>query len=47
MKELLDARLVKFSNGEYASTTILPTKKDIFGKWIGCQMCGDYRPINK
>jgi hypothetical protein len=47
MKELLDARLVKFSKGKYASTTILPTKKDIFGNWIRCQICGDYRPINK
>jgi hypothetical protein len=47
MKELLDARLVKFSKGEYASTKILPTKKDSFGNWIGCQMCVDYRPINK
>jgi len=47
MKELLDARLVKFSKGEYVSTTLLPTKKDIFGNWVGCQMCGNYRPINK
>jgi hypothetical protein len=47
MKELLDASLVKFSKGEYESTIILPTKKDIFGNWIGYQTCGDYRPINK
>jgi hypothetical protein len=47
MKELLDAKLVEFSKGEYVSTTILHTKKDIFGNWTGFQMCKDYRPINK
>ncbi len=23
------------------------TKKNIFGNWIECRMCEDYRPINK
>jgi hypothetical protein len=31
MKKLLDVRLLEFSKGEYASTTILSTNKDIFG----------------
>jgi hypothetical protein len=33
---------VELSKREYASTTIMPTKKDIFGNWTKCQMCGDY-----
>jgi hypothetical protein len=29
--KLLDAGLVELSRGEYASTIVMPTKKDIFG----------------
>ena len=46
-KELFDAQLVEFSNGEYASTTVMLSKKDIFGNWIEKLMGGIYQPINK
>jgi len=45
--ELLDASLVELSRGEYASTTMMLTKKDIFGNWNKPHMCGDYRLVNK
>ena len=38
---------MEFSKGEYASATVMPSKKDIFGNWTEKRMCGDYRPINK
>lgn len=37
--------MVEFSNGEYASDTVMPLKKDIFGNWAEKRMCGDYMPI--
>ena len=48
-KELLEAGLVELapSDCEYASTTVMPSKKDIFGNWTEKRMCGDYRRINK
>ena len=46
-KELFDAQLVEFSNGEYASAIVMPSKKHIFGNWTEKRMCGNYRPINK
>jgi hypothetical protein len=45
--DLLEARLVKLSHGEYASATIMPTKKDVHGNYMDRWMCGDYRPINQ
>jgi hypothetical protein len=45
--KLLDVGLVELFRGEYASTTLMLTKKDIFGNWIECRMCGDYRLVNK
>ena len=39
--ELWDAGLVELSNGEYASATIMPSKKDIYGNWTEKRMCGD------
>ncbi len=34
--------------GEYASNIIMLSKKDVFGNWSKCWMCGDYKkPINK
>jgi hypothetical protein len=47
--ELLGARLVELvsSDCEYASTTVMPSKKDIYGNWIEKKMYGDYRRINK
>jgi len=37
--ELLDVGLVKLFKGEYASTIIKSTKKDIFGNWIRDLAC--------
>ncbi len=45
--DLLNVRLVELSNGEYASTTVMPTKKDIHGNYTNRQMCGDYYLINR
>jgi hypothetical protein len=45
--DLLEAGLVELSHGEYASATIMPTKKDIHGNYTDRRMCGDYRPINQ
>ncbi len=44
--DLLEVRLVKLSHGEYASTTIIPAKKDVHGNYMDRWMCGDYHPIN-
>jgi hypothetical protein len=38
---------VELSKKEYASTTIMPTKKDIFGNWTKYQMCGDYIDLSR
>jgi hypothetical protein len=47
--ELLGAGLVEFASSDckYASATVMPSKKDIYGNWIEKRMCGDYRRINK
>jgi hypothetical protein len=45
--DLLEAGLVELSHGEYASTTVMLTKKDVHGNYTNRQMCGDYRPINR
>ncbi|CAM6113823.1 unnamed protein product [Calypogeia fissa] len=45
--DLLQAGLVKISHGEYASTTVIPVKKDIHGNYTDRRMCGDYCPINR
>jgi hypothetical protein len=39
--ELLYVSLVELSRGQYVSTIVMLTKKDIFGNWIKCHMCGD------
>jgi hypothetical protein len=44
--DLLEARLVELSHGEYASAIVMPAKKDVYGNYIDRRMCGDYRPIN-
>ena len=46
-RELLAARLIKLSNGEYVCVTVISSKNDIFGNWMAKQMCGDYRPVNR
>ena len=45
--ELLSARLVELSDGEYACAIVMPAKKDIFGNWTEKRMYGDYRLVNK
>ncbi len=45
--ELLDVGLVELSRGEYVLTTMMPTKKDIFGNCIERRVCRDYRLVNK
>jgi hypothetical protein len=32
---------------EYASATVMPSKKDIYGNWTEKRICGVYRRINK
>jgi hypothetical protein len=48
-KKLVEAGLVELAppDCEYASATVMPSKKDIYGNWIEKRMCGDYRKINK
>jgi hypothetical protein len=46
-QDLLAARLMDKSYGEYASATVMPAKKDVHGNWSERRMCGDYRPINR
>ena len=45
--DLLEAGLVELSHGEYASATVMPVKKDMYGNYTDRRMCGDYRPINR
>ncbi len=44
--DLLEVGLVELSHGEYASTTIISTKKDVHGNYTDKRMCGNYHPIN-
>jgi putative transposase len=45
--DLLEAGLIELSHGEYASTIIMPAKKDVHGNYTDRWMCGDYCPINR
>ncbi len=47
MLDLLEAGLVELLHGEYASTIVMPAKKDVHGNYTNRWMCGDYRPINR
>jgi hypothetical protein len=48
-KELVEAGLVELAppDYKYASATVMPSKKDIYGNWTEKKMRGDYRRINK
>ena len=46
-QDLFEAGLVEISHGEYASATVMPAKKDMYGNYTDRRMCGDYRPINR
>jgi hypothetical protein len=45
--KLLDASLLELLKGDYASATMMPTKKYIFGNWTKCHMSGYYCLVNK
>jgi hypothetical protein len=45
--DLLEARLVELSHGEYALATVMPAKKDVHGNYTYRRMCGNYHPINR
>jgi hypothetical protein len=45
-KELHEARFIQPSSSDFATITIMPTKKDLARLWIEKMMCGDYKPLN-
>jgi hypothetical protein len=45
--ELLDVGLVQMFRGEYISTTMMSTKKNIFDNWTKHWMCGNYHLVSK
>jgi hypothetical protein len=47
--ELVEVGLVELAppDCEYASMTVMLSKKDIYGNWTKKRMCGDYRRIIK
>jgi len=47
MLDLLEARLVELSHGEYTLAIVMLAKKDVHGNYMDKQMCGDYCPINR
>ena len=46
-RELLAARLIKLSSGDFACIMVMPSNIDIFGNWTEKRMCRDYRPANR
>jgi len=45
-KELHEIGLIQPSSFNFASTTIMPTKKDSPRLWTEKRMCEDYTPLN-
>jgi len=45
-KELHEAVFIQPSSSGFATTIVMPTKKDSVGLWIKKRMCRDYRPLN-
>jgi hypothetical protein len=45
-KELHEVGLIQPSNSYFATTILMPTKKDLAGLWTEKRMCRDYRPLN-
>lgn len=43
---LVEVRLVELLHDEYASATVIPTKKYVYDNYTNRQMCGDYHHIN-
>ncbi|CAI7841273.1 unnamed protein product [Closterium sp. NIES-53] len=47
IKELLEAGLIRQSEPEYATPTVVAARKDLMGEVLSRRMCGDYRALNK
>jgi len=45
-KELHEAVFIQPSSSGFATTIVMPTKKDSVGLWTKKRMCRDYRPLN-
>ena len=41
-QELLVARLINLSNGEYVCATVMSSKKNMFGNWTEKRICRDF-----
>jgi hypothetical protein len=47
MLDVLEARLMELSHGEYALAIVMLTKKDVHGNYTDRWIFGNYRPINR
>ncbi|CAI7799019.1 unnamed protein product [Closterium sp. NIES-53] len=47
IKELLEVGLIRRSESEYATPTVVAARKDLTGEVLSRRMCGDYRALNK
>ncbi|CAI7829329.1 unnamed protein product [Closterium sp. NIES-53] len=47
IKELLEAGLIRRSESEYATPTVVAARRDVTGEVLSRRMCGDYRALNK
>jgi hypothetical protein len=45
-KKLHEVSLIQPSSSDFATATVMPTKKDSAGLWIEKRMCRDYRLLN-
>jgi putative transposase len=45
-KKLHEVGFIQPSSSDFATATVMPTKKDSAGLWTKKRMCGDYRPLN-
>jgi hypothetical protein len=45
-KELHEASLIQPLSSNFASSIVMPTKKDSTRLWTEKRMCGDYKPLN-
>jgi hypothetical protein len=45
-KELHEAGLIQPSSSNFATATVMPTKKYSTGLWTKKRICEDYRPLN-
>ncbi|CAI7769995.1 unnamed protein product [Closterium sp. NIES-54] len=47
IKELLEAGLIRRSESEYATPTVVAARRDLTEEVLSRRMCGDYRALNK